>query len=283
MLELRQEEEGHDPAHTSGTAPDEAALSGNVPARGVEELRGEVDHGDLGDVVRGATNGSAEGTEADGRGLGDDGVGDGAERTREDEGDQYSKDGLGVVGGAVLGDRGADTQEHEEGDVDGGAPEVDCAAAEPGGQGPRQSVCDELEAGVDEVEVEGHVVGHAGLLEEEGGLVGDQVTGEVLRGVHQAGDGGTSEIDTLEEVEECGGAADVGLDLNGTLDHCELALGLAGGAVGGAETLDGAEGFLLAAAADEPPRGLRSEPENHHERELRIWSVYSHAKYTESE
>jgi hypothetical protein len=38
-------------------------------------------------------------------------------------------------------------------------------------------------------------------LEEECGLVGDEVTGEVLRGVHQASDGCAPQVRTLEQVK----------------------------------------------------------------------------------
>jgi hypothetical protein len=41
---------------------------------------------------------------------------------------------LGVVGCVVLGDRGADSEEHEETAVCGGAVEEDVAAAEVGAQ-----------------------------------------------------------------------------------------------------------------------------------------------------
>lgn len=146
VLELRQEEEGHNPAHTGGASPDEATLARDVPARGVEQLRREVDHGDLGDVVGGAADTRAQGAEPHGGGLGDDGVGDGPQRAGVDERDEDPEDGLGVVGRGALRDRGADAEDHEEGDVDARAPEVDRAAAEPGGDEPGADVGDELEA-----------------------------------------------------------------------------------------------------------------------------------------
>ena len=48
VLELREEEVGHDPADKSGAAPDVAALASHVPAGGVEHLRREIDHRNLG-------------------------------------------------------------------------------------------------------------------------------------------------------------------------------------------------------------------------------------------
>lgn len=163
MLKLRQEEECHNPADHSRRAPDITALATKVPARLIEHLRREVDHGDLSDVVSGATDAGGEGAETDGGCLGDDGVGDGTEGAGEDEGDDDTEDGLGVVCRVVLRDRGDDAEEEKEEDVDGGAPEVDGAAAEPGGERPGDDVGDKLKAGVDQVELEGLAVADAGL------------------------------------------------------------------------------------------------------------------------
>lgn len=59
-------------------------------------------------------------------------------------------------------------------------------------------------------------------LEEECGLVRDEVTGEVLRGVHQASDGCAPKICSLEQVKQAGSTAQLGLDLDCALDHGEL-------------------------------------------------------------
>ena len=157
MLELGKTEVSDDPANNSSGTPNITALSSQVPAGRVEQLRSEVDHGNLGNVVSSATDTSAESAEADGRGLCDDGVGDGTEGAGEDKGDDYSEDGLGVVCGVGLMDGSDDAEDHEEHNVGGCAPEVDCAAAEPGGQRPGEAVGDELEAGVDEIQLEGLV------------------------------------------------------------------------------------------------------------------------------
>lgn len=166
VLELGQEEEGHDPAHARGAAPDEAALARDVPPRRVEQLRGEVDHGDLGDVVGGPADARAQGAEPHRRRLGDDGVGDWAQGAGVDERDEDAEAGLGVVGRVVLRDRGADAEDHEEGYVDACAPEVDCAAAEPGGDEPGADIGDELEARVDQAQLERKVGRHARLYAE---------------------------------------------------------------------------------------------------------------------
>ena len=59
-------------------------------------------------------------------------------------------------------------------------------------------------------------------LEEECGLVGDEVTGEVLRGVHQTSDSCAPEVGALEQVKQARSAAQLGLYLDCTLNHGEL-------------------------------------------------------------
>lgn len=157
MLKLGQTKVRADPAHNGRAAPHKPALARQVPARGVEHLRRQKDHGDLGHVVRGAAHTGAEGAQPHGGGLGDDGVRDGAHGGGKHERDDDAQAGLRVVGRLVLRDRGADAQQEEEGHVDGGAPEVDGAAAEPRGQEPGDAVADELQARVDEGELEGEV------------------------------------------------------------------------------------------------------------------------------
>lgn len=89
VLELGEEEVGHDPADEGGAAPDVAALAGQIPPGWVEHLGREVDHGDLGHVVGGAADAGAQRAETDRRRLGDDGVRDGSHGSGEDEGDDY--------------------------------------------------------------------------------------------------------------------------------------------------------------------------------------------------
>jgi hypothetical protein len=64
---------------------------------------------------------------------------------------------LSVVRSVVLRDRGADAEEHEEGAVRGGTVEEDITAAEVGAEGNGEDGGDELEARVDEAELEGEV------------------------------------------------------------------------------------------------------------------------------
>lgn len=66
MLELREEEESHTEADASSTAPDVTALSCQVPSCWVEHLRGEIDHGDLSDIVGGTANTGTQGAKANG-------------------------------------------------------------------------------------------------------------------------------------------------------------------------------------------------------------------------
>lgn len=87
-------------------------------------------------------------------------------------------------------------------------------------------------------------------LEEESCLVSNQVTRKVLRCVDQAGDDGSSQVSSLEQVKKGRRSSHLSLDLDGSLHHGQ---GLLGCLIFVTETLDGAESILLAPAADEPP------------------------------
>ena len=163
MLELRKAEVGHDPADDGGAAPDVPALAGEIPSGRVEQPRGQVDHGDLGNVVGGTTDAGAQSAKTDGGRLGNDGVGDRPEGTGKNEGDDDTKNGLCVVGRRVLWDRGADAEDKKKSDVGGGAPKIDGSTTEPAGQEPRARVGDELKTRIDQVELESKVVRNAGL------------------------------------------------------------------------------------------------------------------------
>ena len=235
VLKLRQEEEGRDEADDGSTSPDVTTLASKIPSSRVEKLRSKVDHGDFSNVVGGTTDTSAEGTETDRGGLSNDGVGDGTEGTGVDEGDQYAENGLGVVCSGGLVDGGNNTEEEEESDVDGSTPEIDGSSAEPCGKRPGDGVGDELEARVDEIELESLAAVDTGLFEEEGGLVGNQVTGKVLRGVYQASDDCSSEIGALDEVHQGRVATKLLLDFDRSLNHSQGLGGIAG--LGVTETL----------------------------------------------
>ena len=221
-LELWQSEVRGNKTHRLSTAPNVSTLARQVPARRIQHLTSEIDHRNLRNVVCASADAGGESAQSNGAGFGDDGVGDGTERAGVDEGDEDSEYRLRVVRSVVLRDRGADSEEDEEGAVCGGAVEEDVAAAEVGAEGDREDCGDELEAGVYEAELEGEVClwkiksvldfcwvfgcsmhgthVHSGALEEEGGLVGDEVSGEVLRCVDQAGDDSTAKIGALPEV-----------------------------------------------------------------------------------
>jgi hypothetical protein len=74
VLELRKEEEGHNPADASGATPDVTTLACEIPPGRVEHLRGEIDHRDFRDIVGGATDTGAQSAKTDGGRLGNDGV-----------------------------------------------------------------------------------------------------------------------------------------------------------------------------------------------------------------
>lgn len=136
-------------------------------------------------------------------------------------------------------DRGTDAENYEQGDVDGRALEIDGSTTEPGGQRLGTRVGNELKTRIDQIELDGFVVRDSGFyigsqssiqresgsgrerltFEEESCLVGNQVTGEVLRRVHQVGDDRSPQIGALHKVEEGRGAAHLSFDLHGSLHH----------------------------------------------------------------
>ena len=65
VLELRKEEEGRDPADASGTSPDVTALACEIPSGRIEHPRGQIDHGDLCDIVAGTTDTGAQSAKTD--------------------------------------------------------------------------------------------------------------------------------------------------------------------------------------------------------------------------
>lgn len=64
VLEFGQKQERHDPADKSGAAPDITALACEIPSGRVEHLRGEIDHGNLGDVIGSAPDTGTQRTQA---------------------------------------------------------------------------------------------------------------------------------------------------------------------------------------------------------------------------
>lgn len=154
MLQFRETKVSRDPAHNSSTSPDVTTLASEIPSRRVQQLRSQVDHGNLGDVVGGTTDTGAQSSKAHRRRLGNDGVGDWSKSAGVDKGDDDPEDGLGVVGCAALLDGRAHAEDEEESDVGGCAPEVDGSTTEPGSQRPGENVGDELQTRIDQVELE---------------------------------------------------------------------------------------------------------------------------------
>jgi hypothetical protein len=133
-LELRQPKERTRKTNSRSPAPNIPTLARQIPPRRVQHLTRQVNHRDLRNIIRSSADSSRQRSQAHGAGLGDDGVGDRAQGAGVDERDEDSEHGLGVVGCVVLGDRGADSEEHEETAVCGGAVEEDVAAAEVGAE-----------------------------------------------------------------------------------------------------------------------------------------------------
>jgi hypothetical protein len=133
-LELRQPKERTRETNSRSPAPNIPTLARQIPPRRVQHLTRQVNHRDLRNIIRSSADSSRQRSQAHGAGLGDDGVGDRAQGAGVDERDEDSEHGLGVVGCVVLGDRGADAEQHEEAAVCGGAVEEDVAAAEVGAE-----------------------------------------------------------------------------------------------------------------------------------------------------
>jgi hypothetical protein len=81
-------------------------------------------------------------------------------------------------------------------------------------------------------------------------LIGDQISGKVLTGIGETGDQRSPEIGTLEEVEVGGVTAELGLDLDSSLNHGKHVSGvLLACAV---QSLDRSQGLLRATSSSEP-------------------------------
>jgi len=98
-------------------------------------------------------------------------------------------------------------------------------------------------------------------LEEEGRLISNQVTGEILRRVHEADDEGSSQVGALEEIEKGRCPAQLSFNFDGSFNHSKCILITLYGFT--TQALDGAKSFLFASAANEPPRGLGSEEDDY--------------------
>ncbi len=109
-------------AHNSSTSPDVTTFAREIPSGWVQQLRSQVDHGNFGDVVCGATDTSTQSSKANRRRLGNDGVCDGSKSTSIDEGNDNSENGLGVVGRATLFYGSAHAEDEQKGDIGGCAP-----------------------------------------------------------------------------------------------------------------------------------------------------------------
>lgn len=69
MLQFRQSEVRSNPHHQRRASPNIPALAGQVPSRGVQHPRRQVNHRDLSDVVRGPSNSCAQRAQSHRRGL----------------------------------------------------------------------------------------------------------------------------------------------------------------------------------------------------------------------
>ena len=156
-LELGQAKVCTDEAHCRSTTPDVATLACQIPACRVQHLTGEVDHWNLCDVVCTSADTGRECSQPHGGCLCNDRIGDGTQRTRIHERDEDTEDSLRIICAAVLRDGCADAEKDQERAIHCGAPKKDVTASEASTQRDRQDGGDELEARVDEAELEGEV------------------------------------------------------------------------------------------------------------------------------
>ena len=104
-------------------------------------------------------------------------------------------------------------------------------------------------------------------LEEESGLVGDEIAGEVLRCIHQACDGRSPQIGAFEQVEEGWVAVEFRFDLHSASNHGQFLLVILCLV---SKTLKRFEGFGRAAFSGEPPWRLRCEEDQDQEWRLHL-------------
>ena len=100
--------------------------------------------------------------------------------------------------------RSCNTKSDEKDRIGGGTPEVDGTTTEIGGEDPGQHDEDHLESRGNQTQGKGGIGLDAGLLEEVDGLVGNEVTSQVLGEVDTTDDHGAAKVDTLEQLNVVG-------------------------------------------------------------------------------
>jgi hypothetical protein len=109
-------------------------------------------------------------------------------------------------------------------------------------------------------------------LEEEGDLVGNQITGKVLRGVNQTGDNGLSQVGALEKMEECRFSTHLGINSCGSSDHSSRHFAFLDRFL--AESFDRFKSLLSAADANQPPWRFRCKEHEDQKRSLNRLADY---------
>ena len=159
--------------------------------------------------------------------------------------------------------RSCNTKSDEKDRIGGGTPEVDGTTTEVGGEDPGQHDEDHLESRGNQTQGKGGIGLDAGLLEEVDGLVGNEVTSQVLGEVDTTDDHGAAKVDTLEQLNVVGllGAL---LHLDNTTHHGNALLRV--DSLLAAEACNGLGSLLELALAGQPPRRLGSEEDEDGER-----------------
>lgn len=232
----------------------------------VKHPTGEEDTGDVNEVVATTSDTSGERSETNGGGLSDDDPRSGSRSEGEEDGNDETESslGVGVDGRLDVANGSGDTKSNKENSVSKRTPEVDASSTKVRCQDPRKHDKDSLESRGDKTHGEGSLGGHTSLLEEVDGLVGNQVTSQVLGSVNAADDEGTVEIGATEELEQAR-LLDSLLEIDGTLHHGNGLVGVVD--LGGtSETANRLGGFLETALSNQPPRRLGREEDEDGER-----------------
>ena len=190
-----------------------------IAASWVKHVRCEENARNLDNVVGSATHTSCQWPETDSGRLSDDDPGGWSRTQSEEDRDDQAERSLCVLrclGESVHG--ACDTKCDKEDRVDCRTPQVDRSSAEVRSENPGNHDEDHLQSRCDESQCESSVGANASLSEEVDSLVGDEVTSQVLCGVHTTNDEGSSEICSLEKFDVAGLLLAL-LQLNGSTHH----------------------------------------------------------------
>lgn len=272
-LGLGKSEVSPDETAETSSGPKVTRLGTPVPSGRVEHVRVQDADNDTTDVVQVSGQDDGLGSESSGTNLSDERVADWTNGDIVDEGEDDQKSTDSPSSGVRGVDCTEDTGEDHDGDEDALSVEVDVSSTERLHEEPRRGRSDTTDDEHDQVESRGSFRGKTGRLEEvSGGTLYHQslLLRETRSSHHErrsrngldepdnASNLSSSQVDTLEAVEEGDTDFLLLLELVGVVHHGNLLLGVLGtGVVGQSE--DRSLGLLKLALSGEPPRRFRSE------------------------